>query len=222
MRYKEVEADFASMHGEPVLQTQFQDLEESAASKYTREVFFLVRNVLQKSCTVWVVKSIQDGTSFKYTVTRYRREGLEWHVTFCQSSLEFKCSCQRLESMGIPCEHLFCVLVFLDIVQLPDCLVLNRWRKSAKDSISIPNSGSSCGWDPALVSQYVVVLERCKRLAKALVTCRNPDLLRSVIQYLDARTNDCEDLIKGLDTGDVNTYPVIDESILNPVRARHK
>lgn len=222
MRYKEVEADFASMHGEPVLQTQFQDLEESAASKYTREVFFLVRNVLQKSCTVRVVKSIQDGTSFKYTVTRYRREGLEWHVTFCQSSLEFKCSCQRLESMGIPCEHLFCVLVFLDIVQLPDCLVLNRWRKSAKDSISIPNSGSSCGWDPALVSQYVAVLERCKRLAKALVTCRNPDLLRSVIQYLDARTNDCEDLIKGLDTGDVNTYPVIDESILNPVRARHK
>ncbi|XP_058784159.1 protein FAR1-RELATED SEQUENCE 5-like [Vicia villosa] len=40
MRYKEVEADFSSAHGEPVFQTQLQDLEKSIANIYTREIFF--------------------------------------------------------------------------------------------------------------------------------------------------------------------------------------
>ncbi|KAJ1387157.1 FAR1 DNA-binding domain [Sesbania bispinosa] len=53
MRFKEIEDDFASIHGDPVLQTSLQDLEESAAKFLTREVFFLFRPVLQKTALIW-------------------------------------------------------------------------------------------------------------------------------------------------------------------------
>lgn len=129
MRYKEVEADFESVHGEPVLQTQLQGLESSAASLYTKEVFMLFRPVLQRAYTTMVDGYTKTTTSYIYTVTKYRRDGFEWYVSYCPSSLELKCSCMRMESMGIPCEHLIVVMMKLNIVNLLECLVLNRWRK---------------------------------------------------------------------------------------------
>lgn len=47
MRYREVEADFNSVYGVPVFQTQLEHLERSAASLYTKEIFMLLRPVLQ-------------------------------------------------------------------------------------------------------------------------------------------------------------------------------
>lgn len=49
-----------------------------------------------------------------------------WEVSYYATDLQFKCSCERMESLGIPCEHLVCVMVFLDIVCMPDCLILPR------------------------------------------------------------------------------------------------
>lgn len=116
MRYREVEADFCSTHGEPVIQTHLEYLERSAAAVYTREIFVLFRPVLERSSTCIVVMVGRSGSTFHYKVTRYRREGVEWQVTYCESTLILKCSCKRFESLGIPCEHLVAVLVSLDIV----------------------------------------------------------------------------------------------------------
>ncbi|QHO56242.1 Protein FAR1-RELATED SEQUENCE [Arachis hypogaea] len=38
----------------------------------------------------------------------------------------------RMESFGIPCEHIVCVLVHEDIEELPRSLVLPQWTKTAK------------------------------------------------------------------------------------------
>ncbi|KAJ1385078.1 FAR1 DNA-binding domain [Sesbania bispinosa] len=52
-----------------------------------------------------------------------------------RSSNEFKCGSLRMESRGLPCEHIIAVLSHLVIEELPEMLVLKRWCKGAKDGL---------------------------------------------------------------------------------------
>lgn len=90
MRYREVEADFTCAHGEPVYHTQYETLEMFTAKVYTRAVFLLFRPVLERACTCRVVKVRQIDDCYTYTVTRYRKEGLVWNVSFFTTNLRFK------------------------------------------------------------------------------------------------------------------------------------
>ena len=119
MQRKESEADFASLVGEPVMQTQFEALERSAASVFTREIFFLFRPVLARACRMKVVGWKETTTCIIYTVSKYCMAVKEWHVSFYQTSVVYKCSCLRIESLGIPCDHILAILVYLDIAELP-------------------------------------------------------------------------------------------------------
>jgi hypothetical protein len=131
MRYTELEADFSSVHGDPVLESPLPLLERAAAELYTRQVFLLFQPVLRRACTCTVIDSRQAVSYYFYTVIRYPKQNVEWQVSFCPNSLQFKCSCERLESLGIVCEHVVAVLVYMNIVTLQDCLVdekRERWN----------------------------------------------------------------------------------------------
>lgn len=93
MRYRELEADFVSSYGDPVLQTPYRNLELPASNLYIREVYRLFRPILQGACNCTVVGSIKSGPKYVYTVCRYDREDTNWSVSFCQTTLECKCSC---------------------------------------------------------------------------------------------------------------------------------
>lgn len=220
MRYKEVEADFESIHGEPVLQTELKGLEKSAATLYTKEVFMLFRPVLQRVCTTNVDGFSETGTRYIFTVTKYRREGLEWHVSYCPSSLEFKCSCLRMESMGIPCEHIIAVMKSLNIVNLPECVVLNRWRKNVKDSVFTPNDPSCNEWDPSMVGHYLRLVERFKRMAKAVVKNGKPEHIRSIHEYIESHTKVFDVVDSQISGDDINLS--IQDTLKNPMKVRTK
>lgn len=89
MRYRQVEADYSSLFGEPVLQTQLEGLEQSAADVYTKEVFMLFRPMLERAGMCHVVGVGQTETCYIYAVTKYMKEGLTWHVSYSPSNLEF-------------------------------------------------------------------------------------------------------------------------------------
>ncbi|XP_020978189.1 protein FAR1-RELATED SEQUENCE 9-like [Arachis ipaensis] len=42
------------------------------------------------------------------------------------------CQCQRWDSYGIPCSHMFCVMKREQIKELPETLILKRWTKNVK------------------------------------------------------------------------------------------
>ncbi|KAF1894324.1 hypothetical protein Lal_00027170 [Lupinus albus] len=50
-----------------------------------------------------------------------------------------------MESFGMSCSHSVFVLIILDISQLPSCLVLERWKKKAKDVQESVSSSSRYG-----------------------------------------------------------------------------
>jgi hypothetical protein len=222
VRYREIEADYASSFGDPVLQTQHRKLEKSASRIYTRSVFKQFRPVLERSSRCKVEGDVRSGSIFTYNVFKYPRDDIHWIVTFCQERLTFKCSCKRFETFGIPCEHILHVLVHLNIVVLPECLVMERWTKRAKDGINAQNANSSSHRDPAFVTTYVMFVERCKRMANAVLKCGDPEYIHKTMEMVEKHTETLESLSRG----EVDELPVVgsvtEKSLGNPQRLKKR
>ncbi|KAJ1380440.1 Zinc finger, CCHC-type [Sesbania bispinosa] len=220
MRYKEEEDDFASMLGEVVLTTNLQPLERSASRHFTRKIFLLFRKVLSRATQNFVVHCRQSAMWVIYTVKRYQSGGKEWYVSLYPPSNDFKCSCQRMESYGLPCPHIIAVLVYLDYSEIPTCLILERWTKRAKESICHILIASSHYWDSSLIARYASLLEQCRQLCNLVARCdeefnRIKEWITFEIQRLKDKYGDGifeqEGDLDGLDSG-----------VLDPVRVRTK
>ncbi|CAJ2631983.1 unnamed protein product [Trifolium pratense] len=183
LRYKELEADYLSMHGDRMVQTEFHLLETNASKVYTKNVFFLFRSIMRKSCAVKVVGCKQTASCFIYIVNKYCRSDCEWHVSYWPISMELKCSCLRMESIGIPCDHIICVMVYMNMVEIPSALVLDRWTKNAKDSVNYTSQGQSGGWDSMSVCRYKSLNHRCREINN--LVCKNPEAYAETMELLN-------------------------------------
>ncbi|KAJ1405464.1 Zinc finger, PMZ-type [Sesbania bispinosa] len=133
VRQREIEADFACVNGDQPLETSYRELENSASAIFTCDVFFIFRRILTKAAKLKVVGS---KTSFSCTIYPVRKNVFseqEWFVSFEPRSSHFKCCCRRMESYGIPCDHIVAVMVYLDFNEVHKSLVLFRWTKKAKE-----------------------------------------------------------------------------------------
>ncbi|XP_057734791.1 protein FAR1-RELATED SEQUENCE 9-like [Arachis stenosperma] len=143
MRFREFYAEYESARGVPVMQTCIEPLEMCAADTYTREVFFLFRPILVRSGAMRVVDYQTRDNSIIYYVCRYAKPTKVWEVECVDNGNAITCSCMRMESFGISCEHIISVLVRRDVREIPKCLVLHRWTKNAKESMSESSSFTS-------------------------------------------------------------------------------
>ncbi|KAJ1386927.1 Zinc finger, PMZ-type [Sesbania bispinosa] len=149
MRFKEKEDDFTSIHGDPVMQSQLQSLESYAAIVYTRRVFFLFRRVLHRASQLVVIGYTQAVRCTIFKVRCQSVQSYECRVSVYPSTKEFKCGCLKMESRGLPCEHIIAVLDHLGIDEILDTLVLKRWTKGAKDGICGEDGEIYETWDAA-------------------------------------------------------------------------
>lgn len=165
-RFREVEADFESDYGEAVVQTSLQSLERSASKQFTKEIMTMFREVLSKAALTRIDDTHEMSMYTIYLVSRYCGSGNVRYVSFCRSPIEAKCSCLRMESVGIPCEHIIGVLLKLDYDELPSCLVLSRWSKCAKEAIRGTYLDGSHYWDSHLIARYANLLHVCRELCE--------------------------------------------------------
>ncbi|KHN31102.1 Protein FAR1-RELATED SEQUENCE 5 [Glycine soja] len=86
-----------------------------------------------------------------YWVVKYC-SGSVWRVSYCPSMVDFTCSCMRMHSIGLPCDHILAVLVSLNFMELPSSLVLNRWSKVATENIKDKYPDSAIYWDSQLMA----------------------------------------------------------------------
>lgn len=165
MRSREIEADFKSAYGVPVMQTEVVSLERFGSLVYTREIFKVFRKRMSKSLSLNVVECIETTTSNLFVVVKYGNRKLKWHVALYTNEREVRCSCLGMESDGIPCGHIIRVLVFLDFDNLPESLVLDRWTKNAKDGVQSGVVNCTIGGDNALCNaRYTALIDSCRRL----------------------------------------------------------
>ncbi|XP_057426409.1 protein FAR1-RELATED SEQUENCE 5-like [Lotus japonicus] len=136
-RQRELEAYFASMHGDHVPQTQLKRLEKSASNHYTDNISRLVSKGLHRCLMLKVSLFKETSTCIIYFVERFSLSSRRWNVTLCKTTSEFKCSCMRMESYGIPCDHILAVCRYLDLPEIPSSLILGRWTKDAKEGLEL-------------------------------------------------------------------------------------
>ena len=134
LRYNECVADFKSMHGQPVLTTGLESIERSGANIYTREAFWLFRREIKLAGGCVVCSCKQQVTTRTYRLKRFMSPEKFWDVHIDkQDDIRLSCACRKLQSFGIPCQHIIFVMVQEDIDCLPPCLIESRWTKNAKE-----------------------------------------------------------------------------------------
>ncbi|RYR13752.1 protein FAR1-RELATED SEQUENCE 9-like [Arachis ipaensis] len=165
MRKRVVVADYKSAYGDPVVKIRLEELERFVVTVYTREVFVLFREVLLLASNVRVVSSKKTSTCTLFEVAMYC-QGRSWNISWGEMDDEFRCSCLRMESFGIPCVHIIGVLVRLNMIVIPDSLILGRWTKKAKQSPINNYVFSGEIPDAAYMSMHAAMLDDCRELVK--------------------------------------------------------
>ncbi|KAI5430014.1 hypothetical protein KIW84_034550 [Lathyrus oleraceus] len=153
-------------------------------------------------------------------VSKYRDERHGWQVSHCPSNNDFTCRCLRMESIGIPFGHIVDVMVYIDIVEFPKTLVLNRWSLFAKESVNGIYQDGSHYWDSHLVVRHVNLVNLSKEVVD--LSYMDVDDYKKYIEYL---TTELNRLKSKYDNEDVpENIHVIEEleNILNPSCSKSK
>ncbi|XLU81100.1 hypothetical protein S245_004520 [Arachis hypogaea] len=73
-------------------------------------------------------------------------------IFFLFSSMLFwtctlKCTYLRMESLGVPCDHILPVLIHVELSDIPDNLVLDHWSKNAHSKVRTFVEKAPFCWD---------------------------------------------------------------------------
>lgn len=97
MRYKKVEADFASNYGELVMQTNFRSLKRFGAKLMTREIFLKSRSALQQSSAMVVTECKESCSCLIYMVSKCQLSDRVWHSGMYHSTHQVTFSSVRVK-----------------------------------------------------------------------------------------------------------------------------
>lgn len=147
------------------MQTELISLEKHGSEVYTREIFLIFRKRLFSSLCMNVLDCIETASSKIFIVGRYGRPTARWHVSLYPTEMEARCSCEGMESDGIPCVHIIRVLVLLEFDNIPKCLILDRWTKVAKQEAEGIHFPGMMGGNNALYNgHYTALIDSYRRL----------------------------------------------------------
>ncbi|XP_025704067.1 protein FAR1-RELATED SEQUENCE 5-like [Arachis hypogaea] len=161
-RCEEFNADYESTRGAPVMQTCIELLERYAAELYTHEIFFFFRPFFSRAGSMRVLNIDSTNDFIKYIVCKHGRPDFMWTVDFRQEEMIFMCTCLRMESFSISCEHIVKVLVDRDICEILRSLVLDRWTKRVKSALNDPSGFTR---NAVVISHQSALVKFSKQLA---------------------------------------------------------
>jgi len=173
--------DYSSTYRNEVLQSNLQSLEWSGDHFLTKEMFKLFQSYLCRTIKLRVIDCKEMITLLIYTVLKYC-SGSVWLVSYCPSTVDFSCSCMRMQSIGLPCDHILVVLDSLNFMELPSSLVLNRWSKVATENIKDKYLDSAMYWDSQLMAKYATLVEVSRQVCKAAY--RDEDEYDKMLHFL--------------------------------------
>lgn len=158
LRFREFEANFYSNNGEPEFETNYHSLETFAVKHMTKEMFLLSAPYLNRASFIRVVDCHETSMLSIFTVLKYSTS-IMWQVSYCASKTQFKCSCTRMESIGLPYEHILAAILHLHFSEVPKSLMLDRWSKHAKEGIVRCYAHGSNYWNLDSMAKYVTLVQ---------------------------------------------------------------
>ncbi|KAK2634432.1 hypothetical protein Ddye_029224 [Dipteronia dyeriana] len=132
VRSNEAKDDFESRSSSLVPGTHLEWLEKHAADIYTVNVFTMVLEEIREEARLIISGCVEDMDKRVYTFTKFRSPHLKWTALYRPATKDIECSCLLFQTVGIPCSHLFSVMKAEHLCEIPECLIMQRWRKNAK------------------------------------------------------------------------------------------
>jgi len=139
---KEIEADYESIHSNPVLKTP-SPMEQQAADQYTRTIFVKFQEELVETFACTANKFEGDEMISKCRVAEYEHDQKAYIVAVNVSEMKANCSCHMFEYAGILCRHVLTVFTVTNVLTVPSHYVLKRWTKTAKTAIGLDEHNQS-------------------------------------------------------------------------------
>ncbi|XP_015955130.1 protein FAR1-RELATED SEQUENCE 1-like [Arachis duranensis] len=190
-RNNEFIVDYKSLYTDPVLMTGLESLERLASKLYTRKIFFEVKEQIESVGGMIVLYKDRFGSIEKFMLRKFRKPHRVYVVLYDKSSDKFECSCKLLNSVGILCGHIFCILKELDIEELPNRLVLKRWCKDAKSDI-ISTIEVQSDLDRAFRIRYGVLWAACLKMC--FLAAQGSETYEKVVNIVAKMSNELESM----------------------------
>ncbi|XP_027151814.1 protein FAR1-RELATED SEQUENCE 5-like [Coffea eugenioides] len=122
-----------------MLSTELLALEQHAAEAYTRNIFVNVRKHLGRQGLYDCFKREDTGSECLFYLAKYR-DSRTWVVEMDKETRQMKCSCKKFEWKGLPCAHMFRVMVVKNLQKFPQACIMKRWTMNAKEDIDVGGS----------------------------------------------------------------------------------
>ena len=115
-----------------VLATELQKLEKHASEVYTQNVFFRVKKHLNRQGLYDCYERKETWNGCIFFLKKYA-DDRTWTVEFNRRTLSLKCSCKKMEWKGLPCAHMFRVMLMENMQSIPKSCILKRWTCEARE-----------------------------------------------------------------------------------------
>jgi hypothetical protein len=148
----------------PVYSTHLLGLEKHAADRYTRNVFFLVRDEIREEASLTIVNCVQYVDNYTYTFKKFGNANRIWTARFLPSINHIHCSCKLFETAGLPCSHSFSVMKAMDMQHIPSSLILDRWTTRAKEYANIDERCEATPTPIMEKARYGSLTSKCNKM----------------------------------------------------------
>ncbi|XP_027181850.1 protein FAR1-RELATED SEQUENCE 5-like [Coffea eugenioides] len=160
LRTEEARNETNTQHTTLLPITELHCLENHAAEVFSRRIFLMVREQLKSQGIYYRVDGIDDGVQCVHMIS-HSYSGSEWRVQYNRHSGEMRYSCMRMESLGLPCGHMFRIMVFEGMRKIPDSCIMKRWSRIARDSIGGDWEGQPPDTENLEMGRYAALVGAC-------------------------------------------------------------
>jgi hypothetical protein len=126
--------------------------EKQALQQFTHDIFEKFQIEITNNTAFKVEGSLEPGRHLRlkrivksYDHMEFKRECFD--VTFDDEKKNFMCSCKKMQRDGIHCCHVIKAMVHMEINDLPESFVIQRWRKDIDMELATLGNvaDASCG-----------------------------------------------------------------------------
>jgi len=110
------------------------------------------------------VKTVKAVDAALYTVTEFGTPTTCWNAIHNLQENHIQCSCQMMESVRLPCRHMFHVLKLEQIAKILDNMVLRRWTKKAKEHNTCRTTKPEVDTDVSEMARFSALSAACNKM----------------------------------------------------------
>ncbi|XP_056695564.1 protein FAR1-RELATED SEQUENCE 5-like [Spinacia oleracea] len=137
IRFTESGLDYQTKHTTPIIKGVLSGVKTHVVTVYTRNSYDMLYKEMNYESSHLVVKFRQDKTHLDgvtniYWLSNTKFRKAHYVLIHIAKLHKMYCCCMKLEPVGIPCRHMFAVMKYARMNEIPRGCILRRWMKYAK------------------------------------------------------------------------------------------